>query len=180
MEKQKTRLKLLPLSIGVLIFSLALVFFIEAWTEPSQDPPEGNVVAPINTGGVGQIKQYVDAANKGWLGIATDAYDSSYGLTVGNAASGLGIKTAGDLYVGGGHINGNNKIDIKGTSFADTCDINNYYATRMYFLCEGGGSQLGYFYIDVCLAQGPKVGPTYQWINVYKSSSKPETWCEIF
>jgi hypothetical protein len=180
MKKQKTRIRLLPLSISVLVLSLALVFLIEAWTEPAQDPPGGNVSAPINSGGAGQVKSYIDVSNKGWLGIATDAYDPSYGLTVGNAVSGLGIKTAGDIYVGGRDIDGNNVLRVEGTSFTDTCDVNSLYAAKMYFLCEGGGSQYGRFYIDVCLAQGPMSGPTYRWVNVYTGSSVPETYCATF
>ena len=36
--------------------SLALCFAILAWSEPGATPPNGNVAAPINTGGTAQTK----------------------------------------------------------------------------------------------------------------------------
>ncbi len=43
-----TKNQLIPLSLGVLIFSLLIVIYIfAAWTEPPQAPPGGNVSAPL-------------------------------------------------------------------------------------------------------------------------------------
>ncbi len=89
----------LVFSITVLIFAISFIVF--AWTEPSVAPPGGNVPAPINTGGTGQAKLYVNATNKGWLGVGVDNYDSNYGLTVGYATNKLGIKTRGNSYFQG-------------------------------------------------------------------------------
>jgi len=35
---------------------LAISYFVLAWTEPSQAPPGGNVLAPLNVGSAGQSK----------------------------------------------------------------------------------------------------------------------------
>jgi len=44
------------LILAVLITSLGLVLMVQAWTEPSGNPPEGNVAAPINVSGTNQTK----------------------------------------------------------------------------------------------------------------------------
>ena len=93
--------KTIALSLGVLAMSLLISFIVLAWTPPSNSPPGGNVATPINVSGTGQVKQYIDATHKGWLGVATDGYDSSYGLTVGNNSNLLGIKSSGDSLFGG-------------------------------------------------------------------------------
>jgi hypothetical protein len=78
-------------AIAVLVMSLLAGYLIFAWTEPSQNPPGGNVPAPINVGSTDQVKS-------GKLGVATDGVDSNYGLTVGNSSNSLGIKTSGKSY----------------------------------------------------------------------------------
>jgi hypothetical protein len=49
-------LKIIPLSGGVFVLSLALVYTILAWTEPTLTPPNNNVAAPINTSATYQKK----------------------------------------------------------------------------------------------------------------------------
>jgi len=93
--------KTIALSVGVLAMVILISYIVSAWTEPSQTPPAGNVPAPINTGGAGQTKKYVDASNKGWLGVATDYYDSTYGLTVGYSGNSIGVKVTGNSYFDG-------------------------------------------------------------------------------
>ena len=59
MDKTKTiihNLKWLTLS---LVFGIVLgggLIAVKAWTEPTMDPPGGNIGAPINTSGIGQAK----------------------------------------------------------------------------------------------------------------------------
>jgi hypothetical protein len=48
--------KFILLAVGVLVTSLLAGYLIFAWTEPSQNPPQGNVPAPINVGSQEQIK----------------------------------------------------------------------------------------------------------------------------
>ena len=125
----------MALLVGVLAMVFLIGFIVWAWTEPGSAPPGGNVPAPINVSGTGQVKKYVDTNNKGWLGVATDGYDSNYGLTVGNSTNVLGVKASGsslfekNLTVGGelkgvkpnGSLCGGNKI-LKYNSTDDTWD----------------------------------------------------------
>jgi hypothetical protein len=48
--------KFIPLTVGVLVMSILVGYLVFAWTEPSQNPPQGNVPAPINVGSQEQIK----------------------------------------------------------------------------------------------------------------------------
>jgi hypothetical protein len=48
--------KFILLSVGVLTMSILVGYLVFAWTEPSQNPPQGNVPAPINVGSQEQIK----------------------------------------------------------------------------------------------------------------------------
>ena len=124
MKKTKTLLIL-----SVIFIDLAFCFLALAWTEPSLPPPQGNVPAPINVSGEGQVKLYEDDTHKGWLGIATDGYDPSYGLTVGNSTNQLGIKTSGDSYFEGDlTIRGNLKL--------------NNVADNIYFEAKNSTSQV--------------------------------------
>jgi hypothetical protein len=41
---------------GVLAMSILVSYLVFAWTEPSQNPPQGNVPAPINVGSAEQTK----------------------------------------------------------------------------------------------------------------------------
>ncbi len=64
---------------------------IFAWTDPSAAPPGNNIHTPLNVSDNDQVKS-------GKLGIATDALDPLYGLTVGNATNLLGIKVSGNSF----------------------------------------------------------------------------------
>jgi hypothetical protein len=44
------------LTFGVLVISFAIAFYVVAWQEPTQAPPQGNVDAPINVGTEPQAK----------------------------------------------------------------------------------------------------------------------------
>jgi hypothetical protein len=49
--------KFILLAIGVLAMSILVSYLGFAWTEPSQNPPQGNVPAPLNVGPEPQIKE---------------------------------------------------------------------------------------------------------------------------
>ena len=91
------KLKNLPFTISlIVIISLVVgwgISMVLAWVEPSASPPTGNVAAPINVSGTAQFKT-------GKAGFSTDGVDGNYGLTVGNAANNLGIKTDGPSWFG--------------------------------------------------------------------------------
>lgn len=67
--------KLTALAFGVLAVSFLAVFYVVAWTEPSQAPPQGSVATPLNTGNVGQSKE-------GGLILNTGGLATSNGLVV--------------------------------------------------------------------------------------------------
>ena len=94
LSKSKDKNQLIPLTVGVSIFSLLFILSVFAWKGPHAVPPDPNAPAPINTSTTDQVKE-------GKLGIATTALDSSYGLTVGTGSNQLGIKTSGDVWIEG-------------------------------------------------------------------------------
>lgn len=53
---KKIKDQLIPLSIGVSIFCFLLALSIFAWTEPSIDPPNDNIQAPVTVGSTAQTK----------------------------------------------------------------------------------------------------------------------------
>ena len=55
MQKQISP-KITALTFGILTIAFLAVFYVVAWTEPGQTPPQGNVPAPINVGPTGQSK----------------------------------------------------------------------------------------------------------------------------
>ncbi|MEF8847158.1 MAG: hypothetical protein V5A57_01880 [Candidatus Paceibacterota bacterium] len=101
--------------LGVVILSLGMVLITLAWTPPSQDPPGGNVAAPLNVSGAGQAKA-------GKLGVQTDlaagsGYDSNYGLSIGSSdTTDDGLKVSGPIRLdpndGNNNISGVNKITV--------------------------------------------------------------------
>ena len=40
--------KIVALTFGVLVVVFAVAFYVVAWTEPTEAPPEGNVPTPID------------------------------------------------------------------------------------------------------------------------------------
>jgi len=49
--------KIVTLAFGILVISFLIVFYVFAWQEPAETPPEGNVPTPINVSDVAQIKE---------------------------------------------------------------------------------------------------------------------------
>ena len=144
----------------VIFIDLAFCFLALAWTEPSLPPPQGNVPAPINVSGEGQVKLYEDDTHKGWLGIATDGYDPSYGLTVGNSTNQLGIKTSGDSYFEGDlTIRGNLKL--------------NNVADNIYFEAKNSTSQV------VIGFTGPYGSQSHERLHISSGSAGGANWYDF-
>lgn len=87
----QSKSKITAFLISTAILSFAFGYFIFAWTEPGNLPPDGNVSPPINVGSIEQVKS-------GKLGIVTSGIDPGYGLTVGDSSNLLGIKSSGNSY----------------------------------------------------------------------------------
>ena len=86
--------KHLLIFISLLIIGTASALAV--WNAPSQDPPGANTDAPINTGGIGQIKE-------GGISVGANS-STTVGLRVLNGSVGIGIGSntpAQKLHVGG-------------------------------------------------------------------------------
>ncbi|MBI2450359.1 MAG: hypothetical protein HYV47_02360 [Candidatus Nealsonbacteria bacterium] len=97
--------KITALNFGILTIAFLAVFYVVAWTEPSQVPPGGNVAAPLNVGPAGQSKEgglilnTGGAANgliidKGDLDVTSGAYKK------GGAAGASAVCTASQVLKG--------------------------------------------------------------------------------
>jgi len=73
--------KIIALTFGILVICFAIAFYVIAWQEPSETPPEGNVPTPLNVGPLDQIKQ-------GGLSIGGDIKDG-LGNIIYNASTHL-------------------------------------------------------------------------------------------
>jgi hypothetical protein len=82
--------------VGVLVMSFLGGYLIFAWTEPSQNPPQGNVPAPINVGPQGQAKQG---------GLILNTGGASTGLIVQYGNVGIGTTAPGEKLDVAGNIN---------------------------------------------------------------------------
>lgn len=49
--------KITVLTFGTLIICFAIAFYVVAWQEPIEAPPEGNMPTPLNVGSEGQAKE---------------------------------------------------------------------------------------------------------------------------
>ena len=70
--------KAIALIFGVLAMVFLICMVVQAWTEPSQSPPGGNVPAPINVGPTDQWKE-------GRLGVGTDTQGIYWLTDVGDS-----------------------------------------------------------------------------------------------
>jgi hypothetical protein len=71
--------KSISLILGVAIISLALSFWVKAWTEPQEDPTAGNIESPLNVGNTGQTKTgWLSTLKSLWVGQDPGALGDLY------------------------------------------------------------------------------------------------------
>ena len=155
--------KTISLVLGVLIISFALSFWVVAWTEPVQNPPEGNAPSPLNVGGAGQTKQgWLATLESLWVGVEPGAGEGKLyagvlrvlngALINSNGAPNGLIVAQGNVGIGtlspssGSRMEVNGDIKLTGntpafkiTNVADPTD-NSDVATKGYVLAQSGGS----------------------------------------
>ncbi|MCX6764271.1 MAG: hypothetical protein NTU58_01010, partial [Candidatus Nealsonbacteria bacterium] len=70
MVNKNSFFKLIPLVLGVLVISFVLSFWAVAWTEPQENPPDGNASSPLNVGSSGQTKTgWLATLDSLWVGL---------------------------------------------------------------------------------------------------------------
>ena len=131
MQKIIKNLKWLTLSLAFGIVLGGGLITIKAWTEPTAAPPGGNIGAPINTSGIGQVKSGNLVVN----GLATSASNSGNALLV--PSGNVGIGTTSPL----------TKLDVRGDVRSSTKMRSNQYCDRDGNNCKaitamGGGKIL--------------------------------------
>ena len=155
---------------GAAIIGITLGFalqFVRAWTEPSASPPGGNLGAPINAGGNGQMKEGPLGVNSNGLGILP----LQLGLDVGGKAqaddfclrsdSTKCLSSPSSLRVGPPGCN--NILTFSATCYTQACGE---YQTTAYVPAGQYSSFIGvpatmYFTCDgSCSAGGPMTCPT--------------------
>lgn len=107
-NSRKISSRAVSLVFGVLVLCFALSYWVLAWTEPTSDPPAGNVNAPLNIGATGQSKS-------GWLAIYESGC-SNCSLFVGksglNGYSGV-IESSGGAWLGSALTSADNGLIVE-------------------------------------------------------------------
>ncbi len=99
MSKRNPFVEKIPLTVGVLVMSFLVIYLAYAWTDPSENPPLGNVPAPLNVGPQGQAKE---------AGLLLNTSRAPFGLIVHDGIVNLGTPAGeGDYpnqYIYQGHL----------------------------------------------------------------------------
>jgi hypothetical protein len=121
--------KTISLCLGVLVMIFALGYLVLAWTEPSANPPNNNVNAPINVGNVGQSKSGGVIINTGGAATGLVVDKGNVGIGTLSPSNKLEVMGAGNVVfntsgnVGIGKTSPSQKLDVSGQIHAsgDIC-----------------------------------------------------------
>ncbi|MDP3990765.1 MAG: hypothetical protein Q8P63_00445 [Candidatus Nealsonbacteria bacterium] len=131
MQKQISP-KIIALTFGILVISFLAAFYVVAWQEPTQAPPGGNALPPLNAGNIGQSKEGGLILNTGGAGI---------GLIVDGGSVGIGT-TEPDA-----------KLEVAGNIIASAPTADSHVATKGY-VDAASGSACPTNYGNLCLNGG--------------------------
>ena len=128
----------IALTFGVLVFLFAIAFYISAWTEPPQTPPQGNVDTPINIGSAAQTKLgdlNIGSGLNYWLTKVGDslALKNDSGINKFILGQDGNLILEGDITVGSATIKGDSSI----SSGLNSDLLDDYHASD---LLAGSGS----------------------------------------
>ena len=166
MQKEKS----IALILGVLVLTLLFGYFILAWQEPTQPPPQGNVPAPINVSSSTQvildtktlrIKNDASGALIIDGNLSANAFLSRYGTILAKESGNVGIGTVSPL----------GKLSIEGGKILHYADGGNYVAGANRLLQIGGGASAGAIVQNVSW-------PSYRSLfahNVYITETDPQS-----
>lgn len=103
---QKVSPEIISLVFGVFVLCFVLGFWVLAWTDPTADPPTGNVDAPLNVGPTGQTKGggLILNQDKNTYGLIIDgdAGNANGKVGIGILLPGTKLDVAGDIRLGAG------------------------------------------------------------------------------
>lgn len=91
--------KLVALTFGVLVVCFAIAFYVVAWQEPTEAPPEGNIPTPLNVGPAGQSKEGGLILNTG--GAVTGLIVDKGNVGIGTTEPGYELDVTGQIHATG-------------------------------------------------------------------------------
>ena len=113
---------------------LAISYFVLAWTEPSQAPPGGNVLAPLNVGSAGQSKAGGLILNTG--GAATGLIVQYGNVGIGTTAPGAKLDVSGEIRATGAILSNTGKALYERHPYCSDPDAPSFYPTCQTRTCD--------------------------------------------
>jgi len=139
---------LILITIPVLTICFGIAFYALGWTNPTANPPSGNVYTPINTGPVGQSKEGGLIINTGGAGNGLVVQTGNVGIGTNSPNRALSVVSAdsdnhGKIFVqgsGGGPFMtiGADRINTNATFF-----LQNLYSHNLSLVSGGGNVGIG-------------------------------------
>ena len=155
-----------------LVIGLSLQF-VQAWTEPTVAPPAGNVGAPLNTSGTGQIKTGGVVLNTGGatIGLVVDQGNVGIGTITPNAGLKLDVE---------GKVGATEYCDQSGNNCVAAGSLSGGAPILTFYTLKGGETKLVKH--DICTYNGGRIlypGPVVSkriYVEMNNSTTIPPTW----